>query len=453
MKTTLLFSSSMTCLAAGVMLSCVAPVMAQEKNTADKAESADAQKTDGAAEEKTVSATGSVFSVEPEMLSVVMEGNPTPVRFAYDKATPYLDDNGSAVSMDLIRPELPLTVHYVTEGEKLIAKKVVITRSMIAGDGAEAPGKKRAELAKAKAREVEKEVESEVNGPQSVTGTIATVEQTISLVPRGEKKPRSYVINNSTRYVNISGEPVSSAMVLSGMPVTVKAIADGTRLIAQEVTVRGDASNLMNGQGGIDGTGTSTSGGNAEGGNSTGTSGTSTRTTRSNRQGGSDYLPLQGVSNPGILPQIGQQTQPGNGDGNMPANGIPNGANGNNTTNSNNPNGNGSANGNGNANNNGNANANNPNGNGTNNNNSNADRNGTNQPNQPSRDNQPNPDNKPAPANPSPSTGSGSGTSSGSGSTGGQGGSTSGGSGGTGGTSGTGSGGTSGSGGGAAPAK
>ena len=221
-------------LAAGVMLLWMTSATAAQVQKDD-------QPADTTAQKDVITATGTVFSVEPELLSVVMKDNPAPLRFSYDKSTAFLDEAGAVVPMDLIRPDLPLTVHYAMEGEKMVARKVVLTRSMIAGDANEKPGQKRAELAEAKAVEMQREAETEINRPQTLMGTVSTVEQTISLVLRGETRPVSCIINNSTRYINQSGQPVSSALVMSGMPITVRTVQDGHRVVAQEIILRGNS--------------------------------------------------------------------------------------------------------------------------------------------------------------------------------------------------------------------
>jgi hypothetical protein len=243
MKTKSILRLQFSSLAAGALMSWMTPAMAV---VVEKDEAA-ANPVDNRA---TITATGTVFSMEPAFLSVVMKGNPTPVRFVYDKTTPFLDEMGVVVPLDLIRPDLPLTVHYAMEGDRMVARKVVLTRNMIAGDAGGKPAAKREELSEAKAVEVIREAEAQLKGPLTMMGTVTAVEQTVSLVLRGETQPVSCIINNSTRYINLSGQPVSGALVASGMPVTVKAVRDGNRVIAQEITVRGNPATLATPQAG-----------------------------------------------------------------------------------------------------------------------------------------------------------------------------------------------------------
>ena len=242
MKKITTFYLTVPSLAAGLLWSCVTSSMGLPL----KAEAAPNDATVEIVPE-VISATGTVFSVEPEVLSVVMKDNPTPVRFYHNISTPVVDEKGVIIPLELIRPELPLTVDYVMDGEKMIAKKVVITRSMVAGDSNVKPGAKRVELAEAKLKEAAREADSTQAVAQTLIGTLSTVEQTITIVPRGETESVTCIINNSTRYVNIAGEPVSSALMMSGMPITVKTVRDGKRVLAQQITVRGNPATLSTG--------------------------------------------------------------------------------------------------------------------------------------------------------------------------------------------------------------
>jgi len=244
MNTKPLFSSRLPCLAASLLLSWVAVAQTEFSKTESEPKPEATPLAPVAADQNWIAATGTVFSIEPEVLSVVLKDNATPVRFAYARTTPFVDEAGVVVPMDLIRPELPLTVQYSTVGEKLIAQKVVVTRRMVAGDAEGKPGVKREELAELKAQQNKEAQEAQWSGPQTLIGTVSTVEQTISVVLRGETRPTLCILNNSTRYINIAGQPVSSSLVVSGMPVTVNTVHDGNRVIALEVIVRGNPATL-----------------------------------------------------------------------------------------------------------------------------------------------------------------------------------------------------------------
>jgi len=51
-----------------------------------------------------------------------------PVRYYYTKETTFVDPTGQTVEVSNIRPDLPATVYYVNEGNRMIVRKVVISK-------------------------------------------------------------------------------------------------------------------------------------------------------------------------------------------------------------------------------------------------------------------------------------------------------------------------------------
>ena len=297
MKTAPLISLHLPCFVAGVLLTLgfSASAAVTEKETIITKETTTAE----------IAATGKVFSVEPGMISVVMKDNPTPVQFSYSKETPILDEKGTPIPLDLVRVDLPLTVHYVMEGEKMAARRVVISRSMIAGDANEKPEKKRKELAEETSREGSRTAASAETGPLEMSGSLSSIEQTISVVPRGESTPTMCVVNSSTRFVNIAGQPVGTQMLAAGMPMTVKSVRDGKRLIAREVIFHGNPSSVSGGAAYSSNGGTSSGQGAGSGDGTTSTSGGTANS------GNLSDVPNQGYILPGQLPgQIGPRPVP-----------------------------------------------------------------------------------------------------------------------------------------------
>ena len=293
MKTNQLITLQLPALAAGFLLSFIGPALSAPAQKAEPTEDSAKPK------EEEITATGTVFSVEPELLSVVMKDNPTPVRFSYSKDTPFLDEKGGAVPLDLVRAELPLTVHYAMEGEKMVARRIVVSRSMVAGDAGEKPSRKRTELAEEKAEESTRAAEAGQTGPQELVGTLSNIEQTVSIMVRGETTPTSCIVNNSTRYVNVSGQPVSTSLLMSGMPISVKVVRDGKRLMAQEIMVRGNPTTLSGSRNNQQTGSRSAQNGPSQGSNGTNSSG--------NIGGYSDLSPIQGY----VIPNQGFPGSPG----------------------------------------------------------------------------------------------------------------------------------------------
>jgi hypothetical protein len=51
-----------------------------------------------------------------------------PVRYYYTKETTFVDPTGRTVAVSDIRPDLPATVYYINEGNRMIVRKVVLSR-------------------------------------------------------------------------------------------------------------------------------------------------------------------------------------------------------------------------------------------------------------------------------------------------------------------------------------
>jgi hypothetical protein len=61
------------------------------------------------------------------------------VSYSYSKTTTYVDQNGNPVSMETVKSGLPVTVYYTQEGDKMVASKVVVQRTIITGDAPTTP--------------------------------------------------------------------------------------------------------------------------------------------------------------------------------------------------------------------------------------------------------------------------------------------------------------------------
>ena len=55
-----------------------------------------------------------------------------PVRYYYTKSTTLVDPAGQTVEWSAIRPDMPATVYYVKEGDRMIVRKVVLTKPVSA---------------------------------------------------------------------------------------------------------------------------------------------------------------------------------------------------------------------------------------------------------------------------------------------------------------------------------
>ena len=69
---------------------------------------------------------GTISEVNPDTLVIRSESNPNPVVYTYTKKTHYINEKGEPVSMETVRSGLPVTVYYTSNGNQMIAEKVLV---------------------------------------------------------------------------------------------------------------------------------------------------------------------------------------------------------------------------------------------------------------------------------------------------------------------------------------
>ena len=112
-------------LAAGV--ACVAAVtlaLAQETTTTTT------NAATGTTTVATTTSTGTITAYTPDSdyISFRTTTDAAPVRYYYTKDTTILDPTGRTVTWSAIRPDLPATVYYVREGDRMLVRKIVLTK-------------------------------------------------------------------------------------------------------------------------------------------------------------------------------------------------------------------------------------------------------------------------------------------------------------------------------------
>lgn len=79
-------------------------------------------------ERTTTMSAGTISEFGPDALTIKPETALDPARYSTTKTTSYLDELGAPVSIDIIKPGVPVTVYYVKVGEEMVAAKVVIRK-------------------------------------------------------------------------------------------------------------------------------------------------------------------------------------------------------------------------------------------------------------------------------------------------------------------------------------
>jgi len=163
---------------------------------------------------------GTVRDFSPSTFTVTSSSSPLPIRYNYTKTTTYVDENGNPVSVSTVHSGAPVTVYFDRDGDQMIARKVVVRKSVDA-DG-----------------NVSKETTMTTTSSQ---GTVSTFNpDSIAIKSSTSDQPVNYTFTKSTTYVDENGNPVSVETVRSGMPVTVYYDRNGDQMVATRVVVQTD---------------------------------------------------------------------------------------------------------------------------------------------------------------------------------------------------------------------
>lgn len=78
---------------------------------------------------KTTETMGTISEVSPDSIVIRSETSSSPTNYSYTKSTTYVDDKGTPVSMETVKSGLPVTVYYTSEGDRMVANKVVVRQT------------------------------------------------------------------------------------------------------------------------------------------------------------------------------------------------------------------------------------------------------------------------------------------------------------------------------------
>jgi hypothetical protein len=76
----------------------------------------------------TTTSTGSFSAAPAGEYFTFRTGTAEPVRYYYTRETTVVDPAGNVVAWSAIRPDMPATVEYIKEGDRMIVKRVVLTK-------------------------------------------------------------------------------------------------------------------------------------------------------------------------------------------------------------------------------------------------------------------------------------------------------------------------------------
>ena len=82
-------------------------------------------------ETTTTTTAGTISEFSPETIVIRSETSPEPIRYSYSKTTTYVDETGAPVSIETVKSGLPVTVHYTKVGDRMLANKVIVRKSVV----------------------------------------------------------------------------------------------------------------------------------------------------------------------------------------------------------------------------------------------------------------------------------------------------------------------------------
>ncbi len=181
----------------------------------------------------TTSSSGTFTEFVPGSETVTLRTEQGPANYVITKRTTIVDDAGAPVAISSIAPGRPLAVHYVREGERLVASRIVVRA---AAPAAVVPVPPREPVAPREEVTTTRTTTSTTEMP----GTITEFAPGQTVVVRSESgpEPARYIVNKQTTYVDETGAPLTVERIAPGAPVTVRYINEGGRMVASQIVVR-----------------------------------------------------------------------------------------------------------------------------------------------------------------------------------------------------------------------
>ncbi len=84
-------------------------------------------------ETSTTTSTGTISTYTPgtDYITFRTSTDTAPVRYYYTKDTSILDPEGQVVTWSAVHPDLPATVYYVRDGDRMIVRKIVLSKPVV----------------------------------------------------------------------------------------------------------------------------------------------------------------------------------------------------------------------------------------------------------------------------------------------------------------------------------
>src|SRR5213596_2179023 len=81
----------------------------------------------------TTSAAGTIVTYTPDSDYITFRTAPdvAPVRYYYTSDTTIVDPEGHTVTWSAVRPDMPATVYYTRDGERMVVRKIVLSKPTV----------------------------------------------------------------------------------------------------------------------------------------------------------------------------------------------------------------------------------------------------------------------------------------------------------------------------------
>ena len=108
----------------------VVTAMAQTSTTVTTKDAAAGTTT---TETSTTTSTGTISTYTPgtDYITFRTSTDTAPARYYYSKDTTILDPEGRTVTWSAVRPDLPATVYYVRDSDRMVVRKIVLSKPTV----------------------------------------------------------------------------------------------------------------------------------------------------------------------------------------------------------------------------------------------------------------------------------------------------------------------------------
>ena len=122
-----------TTLAKILAVACSVGVVTAIAQTSTTVTTKDAAAGSAVTETSTTTSTGTISTYTPgtDYITFRTTTDTAPVRYYYSKDTTILDPDGRTVTWSAVRPDLPATVYYVREGDRMLVRKIVLSKPTV----------------------------------------------------------------------------------------------------------------------------------------------------------------------------------------------------------------------------------------------------------------------------------------------------------------------------------